>query len=116
MILKFLVTLVSLTFLFIYNRYRLIEVENNQRNMVTKSSNFTYLVESSLDGIYDILTFDKADDFKEEFERRIDELLQVKLDSAVLNTEIATSVQLFTVLQLVFYYCLHIYILQAHPY
>ncbi|HFR3406674.1 TPA: type I secretion protein, partial [Streptococcus suis] len=75
----------------------MIEVENNQRNMVTKSSNFTYLVESSLDGIYDILTFDKADDFKEEFERRIDELLQVKLDSAVLNTEIATSVQLFTV-------------------
>ncbi|HEP1830551.1 TPA: ATP-binding cassette domain-containing protein [Streptococcus suis] len=98
----FLVTLVSLAFLFIYNRYRLIEVENNQRNMVTKSSNFTYLVESSLDGIYDILTFDKADDFKEEFKRRIDELLQVKLDSAVLNTEIATSVQLFTVFTISF--------------
>ncbi|HFU3704389.1 TPA: hypothetical protein ACGO7H_002346, partial [Streptococcus suis] len=50
-----------------------------------------------LDGIYDILTFNKADDFKEEFELRIDELLQVKLDSAVLNTEISISVQLFTV-------------------
>lgn len=93
----FTITTLASGMLFSYIYFKMKEIEYNQREMVSSSSNFTYLVESSLDGIYDILSFNKVQNFKEEFSRRISELLRVKLESSILNTEISTSIQIFMI-------------------
>ena len=86
-----------ITCLFLYNGFKLSHIESIQRGLVSSSSNFTYLVESSIDGTYDILSFSKVDDFRKEFDKRLSNLLQEKINYENINNQILTSIQVFSV-------------------
>ena len=94
------ISVIALTLLFLYIRYKLNDIELLQRKMVSSSSDFSYLFESSIDGIFDISVFNKKDLFYDEFQKRLTNMLDVKLASAKLNDEIMTSIQVFSVLLL----------------
>lgn len=72
-------------------------IEENQRKYVIASSNFTYLVESSIDGLYDISANKKEESFKKEFIEKIKSLLTVKLEAAELSNCIFTSISIYII-------------------
>lgn len=92
-----IITCLFLIFLFLYNGFKLSHIESIRRGLVSSSSNFTYLVESSIDGTYDILSFSKVDDFRKEFDKRLSNLLQEKMNYENINNQILTSIQVFSV-------------------
>ena len=92
-----IITCLFLLFLFLYNSFKLLHIEDIQRGLVSSSSNFTNLVESSIDGTYDILSFSKVDDFRKEFNKRLSVLLQKKMNYENINNQILTSIQVFSI-------------------
>lgn len=92
-----ILTICSLVVLFFYNYKKLSKIEENQRKYVIASSNFTYLVESSIDGLYDISANKKEESFKKEFIEKIKSLLTVKLEAAELSNCIFTSISIYII-------------------
>lgn len=93
-----IITFVTLSILFIYNKNKLKKIEETQRGFVETSSNFTYLIESSVEGLYDITSYLKEKEFNKEFDVRIAKLLSNKLKSAEISNEIFVSVNIFNIL------------------
>ena len=80
-IIIFAVTCVSIAILGLYVNFEIRKVVKNQREFIANSSNFSSLVENTIYGLQDIISFQKSSDFIKEFDERLNELLGTKLDS-----------------------------------
>ena len=94
-IIIFAVTCVSIAILGLYVNFEIRKVVKNQREFIAKSSNFSSLVENTIYGLQDIISFQKSSDFIKEFNERLNELLGTKLDSTHITNRLLASTQIF---------------------
>lgn len=91
----FAVTCVSIAILGLYVNFEIRKVVKNQREFIANSSNFSSLVENTIYGLQDIISFQKSSDFIKEFDERLNELLGTKLDSTHITNRLLASTQIF---------------------
>ena len=94
-IIIFAVTCVSIAILGLYVNFEIRKVVKNQREFIANSSNFSSLVENTIYGLQDIISFQKSSDFIKEFDERLNELLGTKLDSTHITNRLLASTQIF---------------------
>ena len=94
-IIIFAVTSLSIVILGLYVNFEIRKVVKNQREFIAKSSNFSSLVENTIYGLQDIISFQKSSDFIKEFNERLNELLRTKLDSTHITNRLLASTQIF---------------------
>ncbi len=94
-IIIFAVTCLSIAILGFYVNFEIRKVVKNQREFIAKSSNFSSLVENTIYGLQDIISFQKSSDFIKEFNERLNELLGTKLDSTYITNRLLASTQIF---------------------
>ena len=94
-IIIFAVTSLSIVILGLYVNFEIRKVVKNQREFLAKSSNFSSLVENTIYGLQDIISFQKSSDFIKEFNERLNELLGTKLDSTHITNRLLASTQIF---------------------
>lgn len=94
-IIIFAVTSLSIVILGLYVNFEIRKVVKNQREFIAKSSNFSSLVENTIYGLQDIISFQKSSDFIKEFNERLNELLGTKLDSTYITNRLLASTQIF---------------------
>ncbi|RSK08646.1 Lipoprotein-releasing system ATP-binding protein LolD [Streptococcus oralis] len=94
-IIIFAVTSLSIVILGLYVNFEIRKVVKNQREFIAKSSNFSSLVENTIYGLQDIISFQKSSDFIKEFNERLNELLGTKLDSTHITNRLLASTQIF---------------------
>ena len=94
-IIIFAVTSLSIVILGLYVNFEIRKVVKNQREFIAKSSNFSSLVENTIYGLQDIISFQKSSDFIKEFNKRLNELLGTKLDSTHITNRLLASTQIF---------------------
>ena len=97
-IIIFAVTCLYIAILGLYVNFEIRKVVKNQREFIAKSSNFSSLVENTIYGLQDIISFQKSGDFIKEFDKRLDELLGTKLDSTHITNRLLASTQIFIAL------------------
>ena len=94
-IIIFAVTSLSIVILGLYVNFEMRKVVRNQREFIADSSNFSSLVENTIYGLQDIISFQKSSDFIKEFNERLNELLGTKLDSTHITNRLLASTQIF---------------------
>lgn len=94
-IIIFAVTSLSIVILGLYVNFEIRKIVKNQREFIAKSSNFSSLVENTIYGLQDIISFQKSSDFIKEFNERLNELLGTKLDSTHITNRLLASTQIF---------------------
>ena len=94
-IIIFAVTSLSIVILGLYVNFEMRKIVKNQREFIAKSSNFSSLVENTIYGLQDIISFQKSSDFIKEFNERLNELLGTKLDSTHITNRLLASTQIF---------------------
>lgn len=97
-IIIFSVTCLCIAILGLYVNFEMRKVVKNQREFIANSSNFSSLVENTIYGLQDIISFQKSNDFIKEFNKRLEELLGTKLDTSQITNRLLASTQIFIAL------------------